>query len=639
MVGRTVDPLRTPREALDAARGAEGTGSAAVAAGVAPKGSRKAIPAGTSVRDRARADFRVFLTLVWRYLLGNDPNPIQLDLAYWLQHGPDRAVIMAFRGFSKSWITGAYAVWRLWVDPEEKILVVSGSLGRAVATSTWCLELIRGMEILKELRPKPKNRQSGSMFDVGNCTPAQSASFMALGIGGQLVGFRGTCIIPDDVETQVNSETVTGRAKNIERVKEFESVLVPGGVIKYLGTPHDSDSLYLYLLRLKNEDKTPVYHGRIWPAQFPTEEEQKAYSGWLAPYITNTMRKLGPSYVGKSTMPMRFTDVDLGKRKAAMGSSEYKLQFMLDLSGVTANKYPLKLRNLITMALDDQRGPEEVAWGSSDLQRDLPLMGFDGDFYYKPAHTGPTMAPWERVVGWLDPSGKGADQTSLSVVAYLMGRVFFLHQFKSTDGYGPETLTAIAKACVRFGVHELHIEEGGVGATFGTLMQPYLQAAWRVRNAARRKLDRKADEGSTSVIPEKTGRVGKEARILGVLEPVTEQHRLVVSEELIKEDYEAIQRMEGEDTRRYYAWAYQFSHLSREKDCLAHDDNIDSLAGAVSVFSELLGVDPHGLAETAADDRLEAELEALFEESDEAVGLGSRSRPNDRAKATLPARR
>jgi hypothetical protein len=50
-------------------------------------------------------DFRVFLTMVWRHLNLPDPTPVQLDIAHWLQHGPRRKIIEAFRGVGKSWIT------------------------------------------------------------------------------------------------------------------------------------------------------------------------------------------------------------------------------------------------------------------------------------------------------------------------------------------------------------------------------------------------------------------------------------------------------------------------------------------------------------------------------------------------------
>ena len=65
-------------------------------------------------------DFRVFLTLVWRHLNLPDPTPIQLDIALYLQHGPRRKIIEAFRGVGKSWITAAYVVWRP-AEPQPQI--------------------------------------------------------------------------------------------------------------------------------------------------------------------------------------------------------------------------------------------------------------------------------------------------------------------------------------------------------------------------------------------------------------------------------------------------------------------------------------------------------------------------------------
>lgn len=493
-----------------------------------------------TMRERIVADFRVFLTLVWWELLKDpvtgkplDPSPIQLDLAHWLQHGPDRSIIMAFRGFSKSWITGAYALWRLYCDPEEKILVVSGSLTRAVATTNWCLELILRMDLLKDLRPKPSNRQSGKMFDVGNCTPAQSASFMAMGIGGQLVGFRGTCIIPDDVETQQNSLTVLMRDKNKEAVKEFESVLTPGGVIKYLGTPHDVDSLYVDLQK-------KGYTARVWPAEVPTPEQARTYGDTLAPYVRKLMAQFGPSGYGKPTMPHRFPTEELEKRRSAMGNSEYMLQFMLNLSATKS--YPLKARDLMVMDLDDRKGPEEVSWGTNKVDNDSPPMGLEGDYYHFPNSVSPTYAPWQRVVGFIDPSGKGKDETALSIVALLYGRLFYLDLYASQDGYEEHVLREIAKRCIRFGVGRLLIEDNFGGGMFASLLKPILREEWEKHNALLKKrgrLPRDPDAvQGTAVETVSSGRTGKEKRILGVLEPIAQSHRLVVNRSVLRSDYE-----------------------------------------------------------------------------------------------------
>lgn len=647
MAPKLIDPL----ERLSGERQATGAPSAAeavkarVKAPVArpdPKAATTLQQPPKTIEQLATEDFRVFLTLIWRHLLGVDPNPIQLDMAYWLQHGPDRAIIMAFRGFSKSWITGAYALWRLYVDSDEKVLVVSGSLKRAIATTNWCLQLIMTMPLLKDMIPKPSYRQSSQMFDVGNCVPAQSASFMAAGIGGQLVGFRGTCIIPDDVETQTNSLTVVMREKIEEAVKEFESVLTPGGVIKYLGTPHDVDSLYMKLLRLRDIHNQPVYGARIWPGLFPNEEEIKSYGEWLAPYITHEIRKQGPSCVGHSTMPFRFTDEDLEKRRAAMGNTEFRLQFMLDLTGSFLDKYPLKLRDLIVMDLDDSTGPEEVVWGNTNILRDLPVMGFDGDFYHGPSFIGEGYSKYSKVLGYVDNSGRGADETSLSIVAELFGRVYWLHLWASKDGFGITTLTAIAKACVRFRVHVLRVEANFGDGMFVALLTPILAKEWEKANEAARKEGRKDEHGGTVIEEIKSGKAQKEARVLSILEPVTQQHRLVVNSSVIKWDNASLQAIDGEETKHRYAWGYQYTHITKERDCLGHDDRVESLAGAVAGFADILGVDPLGMAVRAKEERYEDELEKMFADTEDAVGgaLGFGSKRDDpRAQAARITKR
>lgn len=621
------------------ARGELSAGQAAIPSQRPPAAPPIAVMPGATLEQRIRADFRVFLTLVWRHLLGNDPNPIQLDLAYWLQHGPDRAIIMAFRGFSKSWITGAYALWRLYCDPNEKIMVVSGSLKRAIATSTWCFSLVMTMDLLAHMRPKADTRQSATAWDVGNCIPAQSASFTPFGIGGQLVGFRGSCIIPDDVETQTNSLTVVMREKIEEAVKEFESVLTPGGVIKYLGTPHDIDSLYMKLLRLKDQSGKPVYSARIWPALFPTTEEIRKYGKLLAPYITSQLNKLGPSVVGTSTMPMRFTDEDLEKRRAAMGNSEFRLQFMLDLAGSLIDKFPLKLKDLLVMDLDADRAPEELVWGLTAVDRDLPVMGFDGDFYHRPAHVGAHYSPYSKKIAYLDGSGRGEDETSLAIGGELYGRVFLLDLWASKDGYGPETLKSIARLLVRWGVTTLYVEANFGDGMMVSLLRPVVQAEWDLyakRQDGKKGFVGRLDEKPTGTIIEEvtSGRVNKEKRILSVLEPATQQHRLVINREVILYDHRSVNEMDGEDTRHRYAFGYQYTHLTREKDCLGHDDRLESISGLCAMFAAELGVDPEGIAHRAKQERSDALLAELEEDGWEMAGRGSGGRRDDyRAQA------
>ena len=85
-------------------------------------------------------DFRNFLYITWQHLNLPEPTKVQYDIADFIQHSPKRAIIQAFRGVGKSYITSAYVVWRLMLNPELKIMVVSASKDRADAFSMFTKE-------------------------------------------------------------------------------------------------------------------------------------------------------------------------------------------------------------------------------------------------------------------------------------------------------------------------------------------------------------------------------------------------------------------------------------------------------------------------------------------------------------------
>lgn len=580
-------------------------------------------PSGDAWEDRIRADFRLFLILVWRHLGLPDPTPLQLSIAGYLQHGPDRTVIMAFRGAAKSWITAAYVLWLLWCDPQQKVLVVSGSLKRARAFTNFCFMLIHEMPMLQHLKPKPTQRQSQEAFDVGPAKPDQSPSFHASGITGQIVGFRADVIVPDDVETDTNSITLSMREKIGDAVKEFDSILKPHGRVRFLGTPHSQDSLY-------NKMEHRGYEVRVWPIFFPDAEQLGKYGPRLAPFITKRLAK-DATLVGKSTEPTRFSMADLVKRQASLGRSEFALQWMLDTSLSDADRYPLKARDLIIMPLDPKRGPESVAWSGERRLSELPAMGFEGDYYQGPIpQPDIKLRPYNRIIGAVDSSGRGKDETALSIVAELFGIVFVLHMAAFLSGYDRATLVAIARACVRYRVQELFIEANFGDGMFAALMTPVLTAEWKKWND-----NHPEDQHGGTTITElrSSNKARKELRMLSVLEPVIQSHRLVINQEVIEWDYRSLEAIEGEETRHGYAFGYQLTHLTREADSLDHEDRLEALFMGVAQFAGELGVDPLGLAVRARDEDLEEELSRMFDDADE-IGehgdrgnLGNQSRP------------
>ena len=74
--------------------------------------------------EKIKGDFRIFMAVIWNHLNLPAPTPIQFDIAHYLQHGPRRMLIEAFRGVGKSWVTSAFACCVLLNDPQAKVLVV-----------------------------------------------------------------------------------------------------------------------------------------------------------------------------------------------------------------------------------------------------------------------------------------------------------------------------------------------------------------------------------------------------------------------------------------------------------------------------------------------------------------------------------
>lgn len=583
-----------------------------------PEAPQKAHLFATSARvnaDPLKADFRKFLFLVWEFLEFK-PTDLQYNMARWLQVGPKRAIVLAFRGAAKSWITAAFALWELYCDPQKKVLVVSGSAVRAVAFTNFCLTLIRSMPLLKHLEPRIDQRQSSTAFDVAPAMPDQTPSFTARGITGQLVGLRADLVVADDVETNNNSMTPDMRSKLKDAIREFDAILKPGGSIKYLGTPQTDASIYAELPKRG-------YTIRVWPARYPTKSQRDAYGVKLAPTIRRAV-EAEEGLVGSSTEPQRFSNEDLFQRELAWGQTGFALQYMLDTSLADISRYPLKLKNLIVLPLDMKRAPDVLTWGADDTTRikELPVLGHDGDGYFRPYARSEATTAYNKTIMEIDPSGRGEDETAYAIMSELHANIFLRKVGGFTDGYSTETLAALAKLCVEYAVNKIRIESNFGDGMFAALLKPYISAAWAAHNKGRPEGEHKG-----SVIEEvQAKRVQKEHRILSALEPLLGSHRLVVCSTAIEDDFKSIKKIDS-DRREAYSFAYQLTHLTYEKDCLGHDDRLDAVAGGCFEWAEMLSIDPRSLAAAAEEGRLEEALRKLRAEEDE---LGGYSRGEQR---------
>ena len=534
--------------------------------------------------DLLKDDFKLFLQALWNELDLPNPTRAQYAIADYLQHGPKRLQIQAFRGVGKSWITGAFVLWTLFNNPEKKIMIISASKERADNMSIFLQKLIIETPWLAHLRPKSDDsRWSRISFDVA-CSPHQAPSVKSVGITGQLTGSRADLMILDDIEVPGNSMTEFMREKLLQLCTEAESILTPknDSRIMFLGTPQTTFTVYRKLAER-------AYKPFVWPARYPRKVTQ--YEGLLAPQLVQDIDGGAEQW---DVTDDRFDNDDLIEREASMGRSNFMLQFMLDTSLSDAEKFPLKCSDLIVTSVNPTTAPESVVWCSDpqNVIKDLPIVGLPGDYFYSPMQLQGTWDPYQETICSVDPSGRGSDETAAAYISQRNG-FLYLHDMRAyRDGYSDNTLLDILKGCKKYGVTKLLIETNFGDGIVSELFRKHLIQT-------RQNID----------IEEVRANVRKEDRIIDSLEPILNQHRLVIDRSVIEWDFKSNPDAAPEE-RLLYMLFYQMSRMCREKGAIRHDDRLDALAQGVQYYTDAMGIS----ALEAIKDRKRTEWNSMLEE-------------------------
>ena len=511
-------------------------------------------------------DFRNFMYIVWKHLNLPDPTPVQYDMADYIQNCPRRAIIEAFRGVGKSYITAAFVVHQLLLDPQKKFMVVSASKQRADDFSTFTQRLILELPICQHLIATSEQRWSKIAFDVRPALASGSPSVKSVGITGQLTGSRADIIIADDIEVPNNSMTQMMREKLSEAVKEFDAVLKPEGKILYLGTPQCEMSLY-------NTLTERGYKMRVWTARYPSvEDAEKAYGNRLAPTLWDAMHEAESPLDGNPVDPMRFDDEDLMERELSYGRSGFALQFMLDTSLSDTDRYPLKLSDLMVMSIDKDKAPEKLVYGVMKEIKELPNVGLGGDKYFAPEATIGDYVDYDGSVLVIDPSGRGQDETAYAVVKMLNGYLYVADCAGIQGGYSETTLTKLCNIAKEHKVNVVLVESNFGDGMFTELLKPFLKKIYPVTTEEVRHSKQ------------------KELRIIDTLEPVMNQHKLIIDPKVIQKDYDSVQHHPPEKAQRYML-TYQMTRVTKQRGALAHDDRLDALAMGVAYWVEQMAAD------------------------------------------------
>jgi hypothetical protein len=527
----------------------------------------------------AYPDFREFLYDVVTGLLGFNCTPLQLDIALYLQSGPLYRMIQAQRGQAKTTITAAYPVWRIIHEPSTRVLIVSSGDTMATEIANWVIQIIRGMEELRCLRPDKAagDRESVKAFDVHHVLkgPEKSPSIACMGITSNMQGKRADILIADDIESSKNSQTEVQRERLKHLTKDFTSICSTGDII-YLGTPQSIDSVY-------NGLASRGFDIRVWPGRFPTDEEENNYGAFLAPIIREAVQKDpslrnggGPTGDrGKPTDPDLLNEEVLCKKEVDQGRAYFQLQHMLDTRLMDRDRFPLKPSNLVFMRVAGERSPVEINWVQAPEYRVFTPPDFPVETPFYRAHSfSQEFGTFTGTHMHVDPAGGGAngDECAWAITKFMAGKVYLVAVGGRKGGYGQDLLDHLTDQAVKYKPTSISVEKNYGNGAFKNIWEPHLI--------------KKHQCGLTETW--ESGQ--KELRIIDILEPVITSGRLIVDEDVLQQDMRYCDKYAIKD-RPSFSVFYQMARVTRDRNALIHDDRLDALAGSVRFWVDLLRQD------------------------------------------------
>lgn len=539
-----------------------------------------------------------------------------INFTYGVTSDATRRGVLMYRNAGKThWGTICLTLYRLFRDPYRRVVVISKSSGAAQEMILSCRQLIDDVWFLNHLRPKADRRDNSKAFDVGPLMPgAKQPSVKALGIDGQLSTNRAHTVIADDVETEQNAMTPEARIRLKETVTEFRQWLfeernltdedkadgfvapVDPPEIVYFGTPKHEDTLYLALSK-----KNVAMRG--YPIQLPAPDENVIN---LAPMLVERLANGGKP--GDPTAPHRFGVTAIADFMSE-GMHKFKREQMLIADLGQTNRYPMRLSDLMVHECPRDKAPVSMVWGTRDnvgsTDTGLPTLGPTNDRLYRPIFVDPNFASYNVTKAGIDPAGRGADRTGLTIAGEL-GGLFFVKHNCGLSGTSDETCLEIARRLREYGATEAYFEVN-IDST----------GAWeQVMRGAIRKLtlqpgvDPRFPQGWNCTLTDVRSHGQKELRIIGAVEPLLSSHRIVVDPSVVA----------PHEPERHLEFQYQLACMTRDRGCLVEDGRIDSLAILLRAWIDGTSTAVLSTGEKGSLDQ-QRRIAALEEEVDEHIAL------------------
>jgi hypothetical protein len=507
-------------------------------------------------------DFRNHLWACFKYLGLGEPTPLQYAMADYMQKGPRDFQLQAGRGAGKSVINACFASWRLLTNPNRTIMVISATSDRAIKFISQVRKILDVVPYCEHLKPKEFDKDNAFGFNVGCRTIfGQDLSCYAKGITGQITGSHADDIIADDVEIEENADTPGARDKLLNKLAELEQIRnnTPDGCIRILGTFQSTDSIYV---KLSNSYPIVKFPAIVPNPDIPGEIEN------CAEYILKLDLE-----VGESTQPERFPIEVLKSREAKIGPRLFSLHYKLDPTLSDRAKYPLKLEDLIVLDVNSELFPEKITWEKRVVKK-IESYGISGDMIYEPQWISKNFIPYTQTVMFIDPSGRGSDETAICIASFVNGYVIIHELLGLQGGYEEVLLKKISKLAYDYEIKLIKVESNFGDAMYCNLLRPIV-----------------AELCGQVAVEDFRVSGSKENRIIRNLEPIMSIHKLIFNTKAIKDP---------ENQK-------QITRITERRGSLKHDDRVDILASAVAYWQDSLSINP--------DDQIERNKEQEYKET------------------------
>lgn len=456
------------------------------------------------------------------------------------------------------------------------------------------------------------------------------------------------------IEVPRNSGTQTEREKLLERSKEFSAIAIKNEIL-YLGTPQSKDSVYRSLPQRG-------FEVRVWSGRYPTNEELERYGAGtqIAPIImqritANPELQTGGGIAGsrgQATDPAHINEMDLQEKELDYGEEGFNLQYMLDTTLADALRTKIKLTDVPIIGCGYDNVPETLEWlvqpNKAITEQDSTPYTKLHQLYYA-SGVSDKFIPLKHKVMTLDPSGSNGDELAFAIGGATNSYIYILSVGGFRGGCTPDNFDKVLLKMISTNTKLLDIEKNMGHGTVGLLFQSH-------KAAIVTKLKTNTDDAQVIKLLDQSGlskpelikaimEIGvseyhvvgqKEKRIIDTISPVTRRHKLVITTNALKDDWEYCQQ-HSNDKRMSFSILYQLSSITYDRGSLVHDDRADCVQRIVETCKGFLSIDALAASKKRDDAEKQAWVNNPMGYSKEVLNQGTM--PSRQRRASTPRRR